>query len=91
MILSVPLLIIAMGSMVGPQITRWMSPKVFGWLQVALATPVVFRCGWPLLVRGAKKKGHSGRRRFAWSGGRGQPESPDNEQYPAEPVLCLHL
>ncbi len=24
------------------------------WLQLALATPVVFWCGWPLLARGGK-------------------------------------
>jgi Cu+-exporting ATPase len=52
--LSVPLLVIAMGPMVGLRIADWMSQSVFGWLQLALATPVVFWCGWPLLVRGAK-------------------------------------
>ncbi len=52
--LSVPLLIIAMGPMIGLNLTNWMSISVFGWLQFALATPVVFWCGWPLLVRGAK-------------------------------------
>ncbi len=52
--LSVPLLVIAMRPMVGLRVADWMSPSVFGWLQLALATPVVFWCGWPLLVRGAK-------------------------------------
>ena len=52
--LSVPLLVIAMGPMVGLRVADWMSPSVFGWLQLALATPVVFWCGWPLLVRGTK-------------------------------------
>jgi Cu+-exporting ATPase len=52
--LSVPLLIVAMGPMVGLRVADWMSQAVFGWLQLALATPVVFWCGWPLLVRGAK-------------------------------------
>lgn len=52
--LSVPLLVIAMGPMVGLRVADWMSNSVFGWLQLALATPVVFWCGWPLLVRGAK-------------------------------------
>ena len=33
---------------------RLISDQLFGWLQLALATPVVFWCGWPLLVRGAK-------------------------------------
>jgi len=52
--LSVPLLIIAMGPMMGLHVARWIDPTVFGWLQVAFTTPVVFWCGWPLLVRGAK-------------------------------------
>lgn len=52
--LSVPLLVIAMGPMVGLPVADWMSQTMFGWLQLALATPVVFWCGWPLLVRGAK-------------------------------------
>ncbi|MCS7465182.1 heavy metal translocating P-type ATPase [Stieleria sp. ICT_E10.1] len=52
--LSMPLLVIAMGPMVGLRVADWMSQSVFGWLQLALATPVVFWCGWPLLVRGAK-------------------------------------
>lgn len=53
-VLSVPLLIIAMGPMVGLYVARWTGDTAFGWLQFALATPVVFWCGWPLLVRGAK-------------------------------------
>ena len=52
--LSVPLLIFAMGPMVGLRIADLMPDRVFGWLQLGLATPVVFWCGWPLLVRGAK-------------------------------------
>lgn len=52
--LSVPLLVIAMGPMVGLRVADWMSQSVFGWLQLALATPVVFWCGWPLLIRGVK-------------------------------------
>lgn len=51
---SVPLVVIAMGPMVGLHFGHWMSPSVFGWLQAVLATPVVLWCGWPLLVRGAK-------------------------------------
>lgn len=51
---SVPLLVIAMGPMVGLRVANWMSHTAQGWLQVALATPVVFWCGWPLMVRGAK-------------------------------------
>jgi Cu+-exporting ATPase len=52
--LSVPLLIIAMGPMVGLKLMDFVSSSVAAWIQLALATPVVFWCGWPLLVRGAK-------------------------------------
>ncbi len=52
--LSVPLLAIAMGPMVGLRVADWMSNSVLGWVQWALATPVVFWCGWPLLARGVK-------------------------------------
>ncbi len=52
--LSVPLLVIAMGPMVGVQLVNIESSSVAGWIHLAMATPVVFWCGWPLLVRGAK-------------------------------------
>jgi Cu+-exporting ATPase len=50
--LSVPLLVITMGPMAGLPVGRWLSDAAIGWLQFALATPVVLWCGWPLLVRG---------------------------------------
>jgi len=53
-VLSVPLLALTMGPMIGIPIHHWLDDRVQGWLQLALATPVVFWCGWPLLVRGAK-------------------------------------
>ena len=52
--LSVPLLLIAMGPMVGLSLQRSFSSGVLAWLQLALAAPVVFWSGWPLLVRGFK-------------------------------------
>lgn len=52
--LSTPLLVLVMGPMVGLNFTGDLSDSAFGWLQVALASPVVFWCGWPLLVRGVK-------------------------------------
>jgi P-type Cu+ transporter len=52
--LSFPLLVLAMGPMIGLRTEDWMHHAAFGWLQLSLATPVVFWCGWPLLVRGAK-------------------------------------
>ncbi|QDV23343.1 heavy metal translocating P-type ATPase [Aureliella helgolandensis] len=53
-VLSVPLLAIAMGPMIGVRIADAFSDRSFGLLQLALATPVVFWCGWQLLVRGIK-------------------------------------
>jgi len=53
-ILSAPLLVLAMGPMVGLNAAAMISDRVFGWLQLALATPIVFWCGWPLLIRGVK-------------------------------------
>ena len=50
--LSLPLLIVAMAPMVGLDLSNWINEAAFGWLQFALATPVVFWCGWPLLKRG---------------------------------------
>ncbi len=53
-LLSVPLLLISMGPMIGWQLADWIGNTAMGWVQLALATPVVFWCGWPLLVRGVK-------------------------------------
>jgi len=51
--MSVPLLVITMGPMVGLRIGNWIPEHLLNWVQLALATPVVFWSGWPLLVRGA--------------------------------------
>ncbi len=56
--LSLPLLLLTMGPMVGLSSRDWFSPAVEGWLQLLLATPVVFWSGWPLLVRGWQSVGH---------------------------------
>lgn len=53
-VLSLPLLVLAMGPMIGLNLAEGMSDTVFGWVQLTLAAPVVFWCGWPLLVRGVK-------------------------------------
>jgi Cu+-exporting ATPase len=50
-VFTVPLLVIAMGGMLGWLPTALSGPAS-GWLQLALATPVVFWCGAPLLQRG---------------------------------------
>ncbi len=51
--LSIPLLVITMGPMIGLRVADWMPVQFLNWVQLALATPVVFWCGWPLLTRGA--------------------------------------
>jgi len=50
--LSIPLLIITMGPMIGLRVIDWIPEQILNWVQLALATPVVFWSGWPLLVRG---------------------------------------
>ena len=52
-VLSVPLLAIAMGEMIpGVSLPGFMKTPAFNWVQAALATPVVAWCGWPFFVRG---------------------------------------
>ena len=53
LVLTAPLLVIAMGSMFSPHIFmsspwNWALP----WLELLLATPVVLWCGWPFFQRG---------------------------------------
>lgn len=51
--LTLPLLLIAMSDFVpGNPIERIASMRVLGWVQFALATPVVLWGGWPFFVRG---------------------------------------
>ena len=51
--LSTPLLIIAMSDYIpGQPLMRLASPQAFGWLELALATPVVLWGGWPFFLRG---------------------------------------
>jgi Cu+-exporting ATPase len=47
--LSLPLLVLSMGEMV---LGNFLAPPLSGWIQFALATPVIFWAGWPLLNRG---------------------------------------
>lgn len=51
LVLTAPLVVIAMGHAI-PGLGHWLSPALRGWIELALATPVVLWCGWPLLVRG---------------------------------------
>jgi Cu+-exporting ATPase len=52
-VLTVPLFLIAMSDIVpGNPLERIVSMRVLGWVQFALATPVVLWGGWPFFVRG---------------------------------------
>jgi Cu+-exporting ATPase len=51
-LLTVPLLSLAMGEMLGVPLAQTLSPRVLAWVQLALATPVVLWGGWPFFVRG---------------------------------------
>src|SRR5690625_3717110 len=50
--LTVPILVIAMGPMLGLPLHDWISVRAARWLELILATPVVLWSGWPFLVRG---------------------------------------
>jgi len=51
-VLTVPLLLVAMGPMLGLPVDAWLGPRTARWAELVLATPVVLWCGWPFLVRG---------------------------------------
>ena len=50
--LSLPLVVIAMGEMVGLDVHALLGAQVAAWAQFALATPVLLWGGWPFFVRG---------------------------------------
>ncbi|EEF57818.1 heavy metal translocating P-type ATPase [Pedosphaera parvula] len=52
LLLGFPVLILAMGDMIGLPINQWIPLKVNQWLQFVLTTPVVLWAGWLLLQRG---------------------------------------
>ena len=52
LILTVPVLALAMGEMVAPALTRRLDPTAALWIQFALSAPVVLWGGWPFFVRG---------------------------------------
>ncbi|MGI9203500.1 MAG: heavy metal translocating P-type ATPase [Woeseiaceae bacterium] len=51
-ILTLPVLLFAMGEMVGLSFDWLASQHMLSWLELAFATPVVLWCGWPFLQRG---------------------------------------
>lgn len=54
LVLSLPLLLAAMGDLLGFDASGIFGMQSSGWLQGALATPVVLWFGWPFLERGAR-------------------------------------
>jgi len=54
-ILTIPILILAMGEhFISLRLSDFLSLRAMVWIQLALATPTVLWCGWPLLERGWK-------------------------------------
>jgi Cu+-exporting ATPase len=51
-VLSIPLLAITMGPMLGLPFRDWIGERVAGWLELALATPVVLWAALPFFERG---------------------------------------
>jgi Cu+-exporting ATPase len=51
-IVTVPLVVFAMGDVVGIAFDWLASPRTLGWVELALGTPVVLWGGWPFFVRG---------------------------------------
>jgi len=52
--LTVPLLVLTMGPMLGLPFRVWLGERTALWIELALGTPVILWSGWPFLVRGAK-------------------------------------
>jgi Cu+-exporting ATPase len=50
-ILTLPILVIAMGPHLAIPVREWIGERTADWIQFALATPVVLWAGWPFLVR----------------------------------------
>ena len=53
-LLTVPLVIIAMGPMLGLDVGGWMGERTARMAELLLATPVILWSGWPFLVRGVR-------------------------------------
>jgi Cu+-exporting ATPase len=49
--LTIPLLIVAMGPLLGLPVKDWLGHRTASWIELLLATPVVLWCGWPFLQR----------------------------------------
>ena len=54
LLFTVPVFVLAMGPMLGLRFDAWLGRAAYGWLQLLLATPVIFWAGRPLLDRGVR-------------------------------------
>ncbi len=52
--LTIPILVLTMGPMVGLPVRGWIGESLAQWIELVLATPVILWSGWPFLVRGAR-------------------------------------
>ncbi|MFH5803490.1 copper-transporting P-type ATPase [Alienimonas sp. DA493] len=52
--LAVPVVVLAMGPMLGLPVDDWLSPAANRWLQLAFALPAVLWAGWSILERGVR-------------------------------------
>src|SRR5262249_31110828 len=52
LVLTVPVLLLAMLPMLGVPVDHWFGATLHSWLQLVLSTPVVLWCGWPFFERG---------------------------------------
>ena len=51
-VLTLPLLVTAMGPMLGLPVRDWLGERTALWTELVLGTPVILWSGWPFLVRG---------------------------------------
>jgi Cu+-exporting ATPase len=52
LVFTVPVLLLAMGPMVGLPMDKWLGHTVARWSELVLSLPVVLWAGWPFFVRG---------------------------------------
>ncbi len=52
LVLTLPVLILAMGPFIGLPVEEWIPRKISVWAELVLATPVILWCGWPFFKRG---------------------------------------
>jgi len=52
--LTLPLLVLTMGPMLGLPVRDWIGERAALWIELALGAPVILWVGWPFLVRGAR-------------------------------------